>query len=302
VAAYRGILKREPESKSVIRLQAGRHDSIESLISELLDSAEYSAIKPKELSSSFSSACEIEVTATARQLESLLRRTAQQWTDLGEGEPYWSVLSHDDYRKSQFEKHSAEFWKSGEWITDQIDNISDRFSIPSHFRSVMELGCGVGRMTRYLAKRFDTVHALDISPGNLAICMEATQNSAGRVHPVLVESLETVIATPMVDAFVSFITLQHNPPPIQAALLKGAFSRLNSGGLAFFQVPTGGLGYSFDTAQFLEEDSSEMDMHCMPIAEVFRCMASSNVECVDMSEDTWSGPDWASHTFVGYKK
>src|SRR5436853_398788 len=39
-----------------------------------------------------------------------------------------------------------------------------------------ELGCGVGRVTRFLAERFRKVVAADISPGNLEVCKQYLRN------------------------------------------------------------------------------------------------------------------------------
>jgi len=52
----------------------------------------------------------------------MFARIVEQWSALGESEPFWSVLSHDRFRVQNIEKTKAEFYVSG-GDTDQLIDI-----------------------------------------------------------------------------------------------------------------------------------------------------------------------------------
>ncbi len=167
---------------------------------------------------------------------------------------------------------------------------------------MIELGCDVGRLTRYLAKRFSKVIAVDISPGNLSICSSMTHEEEGRVQPLLLTSPSDITNVANFDCLVSYIVLQHNPPPIQYFLLNQLFSKLNTGGLVMFQVPTMGVGYQFDIQQYLNSDLGEMDMHVLPISAVMQLLNAHDIVCLDVKHSFQAGPSMLSNTFIGQKK
>src|SRR5919112_1691205 len=61
------------------------------------------------------------------------------------------------------------FWTGGEEIVDRYE-ADLGFTISGG--TVVEIGCGVGRLTRVLARRADGVVALDVSPEMLALARE----------------------------------------------------------------------------------------------------------------------------------
>ena len=58
-----------------------------------------------------------------------------------------------------------EFFESGERDCQLfVDSILKHLGIDARESAMLELGCGVGRMTKALACRFRSVHATDVSP------------------------------------------------------------------------------------------------------------------------------------------
>lgn len=51
------------------------------------------------------------------------------------------------------------------------------------------------------------------------------------------------------DLWSSRVVLQHNPPPIVAAILRKMLWRQNPGGLAIFQLPTYRRDYNFKISE-----------------------------------------------------
>jgi methylase of polypeptide subunit release factors len=88
---------------------------------------------------------------------------------LGQSEPYWSVLTAPEFRGEKF-KHDSIFYETGNINVEEFAAFAARsgFSFSSS-QTCFELGCGVGRLTTWLASRFGQVIAADISRHHLDI-------------------------------------------------------------------------------------------------------------------------------------
>src|SRR5262249_53895146 len=136
----------------------------------------------------------------------------------------------------------------------------------------IELGCGVGRITRWLAPLFEKVVALDVSPGHLALAKEYVGRHARNVEFRQLRGIEDIDRLPPADAFYTFLVLQHNPPPVIAAILDRMFARLATPAIAWVHLPTFIPDYHFDAEAYLaeREDQLDMEMHMLPQKDVFR--------------------------------
>src|SRR6185437_7598494 len=96
---YRYILGREPESEIVVRDLAKAFNTVADLRRAMLFSEEmrlqldlFNAVSLRPLSSPPNS---VDVAVSPEHLQKMMRRVEQSWQDLGESEPFWSVLTHD---------------------------------------------------------------------------------------------------------------------------------------------------------------------------------------------------------------
>ena len=109
-------------------------------------------------------------------------------------------------------------------------------------KTMLELGCGAGRMTRSFAQRFSRVHAFDISPEMLRHA-RALFPDASNVEWTLGNGTDlSGVNTESVDFVFSYIVLQHMPAPEFALRYIWEMLRvLKVGGMFLFQfnsVPT----------------------------------------------------------------
>lgn len=101
----------------------------------------------------------------------------------------------------------------------------------------VEVGCGPGRMTEALARRFDRVVALDVSPAMVARARAAVRDENVEFHVVSGEGLDGV-PDAGADAIVCYLVLQHLPSArIVRAYLREFARVLAPAGEAFGQVP-----------------------------------------------------------------
>lgn len=248
---------------------------------------------------------QVQVEMTADQHERLFRRIQAQWTGYGEKEPYASVLSSKEYQMDNIANSLADLVASGQQMIARMQRLLARNALVLPRGLCLELGCGVGRLTRPLADCFERVLALDISPGNLAICEnQLRQGGAGNVETRLLQDPHAIRQIHSIDAFVSLIVLQHNPPPIQHYLLEEIFRKLNPGGLCYFQTATYNPAYFYTVEAHMglpDEAFNGWSMHCLPMARIMALFRKYDLEVLEVIEDGQSGGihnKFHSHTFL----
>jgi SAM-dependent methyltransferase len=90
------------------------------------------------------------------------------WDQAAKDNPYWYVSSFGAYNA---DRNLEEFWASGRSIWSDIKRATG-YS-PNSEDTVVEIGCGVGRLTRAIAVEFGQVIAVDISENMLDIAKQA---------------------------------------------------------------------------------------------------------------------------------
>jgi SAM-dependent methyltransferase len=143
----------------------------------------------------------------------------------------WFIHSDLDYANPD----EAEFWSSGR---DNLDRTLSPFGLTLQpADTVVEIGCGIGRMTRALAERAGHVVGIDVS----AEMIEQGRRALADLDNVelLVGSGTDLTGVPDKSATVvfSFIVFQHIPDPeITCSYIREMGRVLRPGGWALFQV------------------------------------------------------------------
>jgi SAM-dependent methyltransferase len=149
---------------------------------------------------------------------------------------FWDRAARDDAELAIDDRgrRGKAFWLGGEEVV-AVFEAELGFAVGG--RTVVEIGCGIGRITRILADRCERVVAIDVSPEMLA--------RARTEHPALenVEWLlgdgETLAGVPdaSADGVFSHVVFQHIPDPAITLGYVAEMGRvLRPGGWAAFQV------------------------------------------------------------------
>jgi SAM-dependent methyltransferase len=156
-------------------------------------------------------------------------------------ERYWDRRAREDpfhyidNREQLGSPDHARFWHGGE---QAVDTLFDALGVRlTGTERVIEIGCGIGRMTRALAARAKSVHALDISPSML----EQARRYNGDLSNVEWIRGDGLTLAPLedggFDACVSFVVFQHLPTPdLTYGYVREMGRVLRPGGWAAFQV------------------------------------------------------------------
>ena len=248
----------------------------------------------------------VEIEVSGEALDQMFERIHQEWEHLGATEPYWSVVTQPQYYQAEFATHSEQFYTSGKYSADVFLAALRRCGVnPAQLDLCLEVGCGVGRVTWALAAAFNKLIAADISRHHLNIA-ESYLGGNG-VHNVEYQHWQTVHAIrqlPKLCAILSVITLQHNPPPVMAWMLKELLGKLRPGGVACIQFPTYRNGYVFEVDRYLHSTPpNTLEMHFLPQQDVFRIMTDAGCHCLEVREDGMVGAEdqMLSNTFLFQK-
>jgi SAM-dependent methyltransferase len=302
--AYRLFLDREPENVRVITDRLNRFKSLQELRQEFIKSEEFKQNNPGFVHLSMSGCEPGMFIESISDLNELFFHIQNVWEHLGETEPYWSVATHEDFKLYRIKDTQREFYNSGFDNVDALFKTFERNGIDhSSFKTCLEYGCGLGRVTCWLARRFETVIGYDISRPHLLLAKQyLTEMGIDNVSLQHLRKPQAIGNFPQVDVVYSVIVLQHNPPPIIRLIVQEMMRALRSGGIAYFQVPTYRLGYRFALQEYLacEAARGEMEMHVLSQKEIFDIVTREQGKIVEVLEDGWTGVRQCerSNTFV----
>jgi SAM-dependent methyltransferase len=157
------------------------------------------------------------------------------WQSLGSDDPLWAILN--DPRAKGGRWSVDEFLRTGEVeVARLFDWLESRGLDKIKCGRALDFGCGAGRLTQALAKRFDRCTGLDIA--------KSMVEAARRLNPpancefVVNERPDLSVFTDgSFDFIYSSIVLQHIPHPYAENYITEFCRLLASGGVVAFQIP-----------------------------------------------------------------
>jgi 2-polyprenyl-3-methyl-5-hydroxy-6-metoxy-1,4-benzoquinol methylase len=306
--AYRLLLDRNPENQDVINDKIKKSPNFRELRRAFLLSSEFKQKNPDLRSDDFMGdepPMKIEDVQSPQELAILFKHIQTVWQSLGETEPHWSVLTSDSFKQANLQSNKDAFYASGKRNIEQFFQTLKRNEIDySGFKSCLEYGCGVGRLTCWLAERFQTVYGYDISQSHLKLAKEYfLEKGISNVTLQQVQQVQELEQMPKVDAIYTIIVLQHNPPPVIELTIRGFVKALNPGGVLFFQVPTYHQGYEFSLDKYMRSTKvQQIEMHVLPQRRIFEIVQQENGQVVEMVRDNSTGNFGISNTFLVQKR
>src|SRR5690348_15286318 len=91
-----------------------------------------------------------------------LQRNRLDWERNASSDPLWSILTDREKKNRIWDED--EFFKTGELEITRVFEYMDKHGISVGKRgSFLDFGCGVGRVSRALARRFSSGYGVDVS-------------------------------------------------------------------------------------------------------------------------------------------
>jgi SAM-dependent methyltransferase len=162
----------------------------------------------------------------------------QTWQMLGEDDPLWAILTDPDRRRGRWDLD--EFLARGEADVARYEGLLRDAGKAGAFGSVLDFGCGVGRLSLAWGRRAGSVTGVDIS---------AAMIDRGRVVVARAPNVRLLVnatadlrqfADGTFDLAFSHICLQHMPWSLASSYI-AEFGRVTApGGFVAFQLPSRG--------------------------------------------------------------
>lgn len=153
------------------------------------------------------------------------------WDSRAAEDPFYFIDNRLQYRNPDLDR----FWSEGERdLAHLLDSVGVSVTAEDH---VLEIGCGVGRLTRAIARQVRSVCALDVSEQMLVLAR--THNS--HLHNVtwIRGDGHTLsgVGSGTADACISHVVFQHIPDPqVTLSYVREIGRVLRPGGWAAFQI------------------------------------------------------------------
>jgi SAM-dependent methyltransferase len=161
---------------------------------------------------------------------------ARDWDDLAELDPFWAVLSEPAFTEGG--GSLDDFFSSGAGEVSGALDVARELGRPVRFGSALDFGCGLGRLSRALAARFERCTAVDVSPKMLDVARRLNEDMTN-IEFVLNERPDLgIFEAGSFDLVYSSIVLQHLRGREEIERFVSELVRVTAGdGLAIFQVP-----------------------------------------------------------------
>ncbi len=165
-----------------------------------------------------------------------LKQAKQDWESIAQRDPLYAILSDATKRNKKWEEE--EFFLTGEQEIAEVIAGLKKKKLLKKFGTALDFGCGVGRLTQPLAKRFEKVYGVDIS--SMMIHLAKKENKYSKTCKYVLNqqvSLERFKDNTF-DFIYSSITLQHIKPAYAKKYVAEFIRVLKPEGILCFQLPT----------------------------------------------------------------
>jgi SAM-dependent methyltransferase len=230
------------------------------------------------------------------------RASRRAWERLAEQDPLWAVLSAPGKEGRRWDPTA--FFATGEADVEDALTRLDVLGVPLRRDVALDFGCGVGRLSRALAERFERVLGVDLS-GQMVT--EARRLNADRPN-MLFEHVDTrrlpTVASGSIDFVYSRLVLQHIQPALALEYVEDYFRVLTVGGVAMFSAPAIdprprflGLRPLFRAVRELVSPTPRMSVSAIPRRDVEAAIARGGGLLVAAIDD--EAPEgWPGYLYV----
>jgi SAM-dependent methyltransferase len=216
----------------------------------------------------------------------------EYWNHHANRDPLWAVLS--DSSKTDRRWDLASFMQTGEREIALLFHELDALSLAVPRDAAVDFGCGVGRLTQALARRFGSVLGLDVSSGMIHIARQINKYGDRVTYETNDGSLAARVPASSVDFVYSTLVLQHMHPDISSTYMSELVKSLRPGGLFVFQLPVSRTEAVRGPVPMPEPAYRAAVFFAHPVPEKIEASSSVrlSVEIVNLANTNWSMADF----------
>jgi len=234
------------------------------------------------------------------------------WEKLGRRDPFWAVLTLRHCKHNRWQPEA--FFETGRREVEAGLEQVRALGVDLRFGRALDFGCGVGRLSRALAERFDEVVGVDIAASMLDVARRHNRHGHRCRFVLNTRGDLRLFGDGTFDFVYSNITLQHVPPEHSTRYVAEFFRVLRPGGVALFQMPSGeakgdrtlaGRWRRFRRRHVAPWRKRIRGLLGIPVIDnypvaretVESVIAAAGAELLDAAPDASAGPGWESYRY-----
>jgi len=174
-----------------------------------------------------------QVPPLSRHRSRVFGRIKQQWLQMGETAGDWAIVGANPTSASP---GVGSFLETGRVIVASARSRALQLGLTFGGRQALDVGCGPGRMSQALARDFDRVVGLDVSPEMIRLAREINRAGDRCVFQLTVSPDLREVVDDSFNLTVSMFVLQHFPRWLQERYLREMVRVTAPGGTLVVQV------------------------------------------------------------------
>jgi SAM-dependent methyltransferase len=172
-----------------------------------------------------------------RRADRLIRKLQRDWDGLATHNAFGAILRDPAHIRDPWSTDA--FFATGDADVEVILTAAARHDLPRRYGRALDFGCGVGRLSRGLAKCFDEAVGVDISPVMISSARKLNGEIPNCSFEVSADSGLSRFDSGSFDLVLCLLVLQHLPSGAEAERYIREFVRIVSpGGVVIFQAPS----------------------------------------------------------------
>ena len=164
-----------------------------------------------------------------------LERTKEFWNKLSDADAMWAVLSNPEKFGGRWT--AAEFFETGIAEIDAVLRRLESLGIEFQHSDALDFGCGLGRLTRAIAKHFSRTTGVDVAPAMIDRARQLSEPSENCSYLVNDTDDLSQFSDRAFDFIYSRLVLQHMNPATSLRYIREFGRVLRPEGVLVFQIP-----------------------------------------------------------------
>lgn len=219
----------------------------------------------------------------------------------------WAIIT-DPRQRSSWDREA--FLASGEDAVEQLLARTAAKGIAIRRGRALDFGCGLGRLTLPLARRFESAVGVDVAQGMVDKARNVGAEQVNLSYVFNPEPHLKCFKSCSFDFICSLITLQHVPPDAALSYVREFVRLLAPGGIAIFQATSEYVGPRYRRVlrmlpqwlislpwRWANRTPYYMEMNEVPRNRVEGIVAEAGGIVLAVEEDRFAGDQWLGYTY-----